>query len=261
MIPQIQFNLNFKNKTVLLMGITNPIGLATIPILASLGAKVIFSDTERKIVRDLEKQLRTRGYHNVWGVVVDFSRPENVRRLVKQAINRSKVLDVFINCFQVNSFIPTEKIGRSDWDRVLMINLKRFFLSCQAVVPVMKSQRSGKIVTLCDEDGRQGIVSSRDILYSISMGGLFAFTYSLAFELGPYNINVNAVAPGALKDYFLLYFKDKDKERFKRFLAQTDLKRFGETLEAAYAVVFLASDWANFITGQVFGVNGGLSHN
>jgi len=261
MISQPQFKLNFKNKTILLTGATNPIGRATVSILASLGAKVIFSDTERRVVRDLEKELRKRGYRNVRGIVVDLSRPEGARRLIKQAMSRSKVLDAFVNCSQVDSFIPTEKIKHKDWDKILMINLKRFFLCCQAIVPVMKSQGSGKIVTLCDEDGRQGTVSSRDILYSISMGALFAFTYSLAFELGPYNINVNAVAPGALKDHSQFYFKDKNKEDLKRFLAQTDLKRFGEVLEAAYAVVFLASDWANFITGQVFSVNGGLSHN
>ncbi len=163
-------------------------------------------------------------------------------------------LDVLVNNAGIYEVLPVEEISEAQWDRVLDVNLKGAFFCCQAVVPAMKRQGEGRIVSVASSAGKAGGTLA-GAHYSVSKAGVICLTKQLARELGPYGITVNAVAPGRIDTPMIRVASDEENEAFVR---RTPLGRLGTPEDVAGAVVFLASDAASFITGEIVDVNGGL---
>ena len=152
------------------------------------------------------------------------------------------------------SRVPLEQISLEEWDRVMAVNLRGIFLACRAVLPAMRQQGYGKIINISSSTVMSG--SPTRIHYVTSKAGVLGFTRTLASELGQYGITVNCVAPGVIKTRFAEALWGNEEIR-RRVVENNPMGRIGEPMEVAGAVVFLASDAASYINGEVLVIDGG----
>jgi len=185
---------------------------------------------------------------------VDVTRKEQIQEAVGQVLARWGRIDILVNNAGIYEVLPIEAISEEQWDRVLAVNLKGAFLCCQAVIPTMKRQGSGSIVSMASSAGKSGGTLS-GAHYAVSKAGVICLTKQLARELGPHGITANAVAPGRIDTPMIHLASDEENEAFR---LRTPLGRLGTPEDVAGAVVFLVSDEASFITGEIVDVNGGL---
>jgi len=187
-------------------------------------------------------------------VKVDVSCANEIKSMVKNVLDKLGRIDILVNNAGICFLTPLEEISEEEWDRVMDVNLKGTFLCSQAVLRVMMTQKSGKIVNIASIAGKTGgiVVGAH---YSASKAGVICLTKSLALRLAPYGVNVNAVAAGTIKSQMTDAFPaDKRTE-----LAQSvPLGGFGDAQDVANAVLFLVSDKAKYITGEIVDINGGL---
>jgi 3-oxoacyl-[acyl-carrier protein] reductase len=176
-----------------------------------------------------------------------------VQQLVTETISKFGRIDILINnagIIRRGNFVEHEQ---QEWEKVLGVNLGGTFNCSQEVVPLMIKQGGGKIINITSIAGKVGDLASAPS-YGASKGAINTFTFSLARELAPYGINVNAIAPHAIETEMSAEWSE---EKRRQIIESIPLKRLGTPTEVAEAVAFLASDGANFITGEVLDVNGG----
>lgn len=245
--------MKLKNKVAIVTGSSRGIGRATAIELAKEGCKVVINYKKGKEVA--QSVLKEIGEDNGMSVQADVSKKEDVKRLIKETLNKFRKIDILIN----NAGIVTPKkfleLAEEDWKKTLDVNLLGVFLCSQAVASHMLKQKSGKIINVStirglNQSGRAGILD-----YSASKAAVINFTKTLSKELAPF-INVNCVAPGWVETEMN---KNLDPEFRKDETDKTYLKRFAKPEEIAKAIVFLASDDASYITGEVLVVDGGYS--
>jgi len=187
-------------------------------------------------------------------VKLDISSRASVTHVVKQILKKYGRLDILVNNAGINKPTDFDKITEKDWDLVLNTNLKGSFMLSQAIFPIMKKQRYGRIINISSTSGQYG--GPRTVHYAVSKAGLIALGHCFARFGAPYNITNNNIAPG------LIVTEMGDKmiktKQGEKILENTLLKRPGTTKEVADLTVFLASNESSYITGQTFNVNGGL---
>jgi NAD(P)-dependent dehydrogenase (short-subunit alcohol dehydrogenase family) len=203
-------------------------------------------------LRELAAELVDTGCE-VLQLTADVANSESVRHLVGQVVEHFGGLDILVNNAGIIRDNLISNITEQDWDQVLDINLKGAFLCCQAVFPTFKQQRSGKIVNIVS---RAWLGSIGQANYTASKGGLVSLTRSLSLEFARFQINVNAVAPGAIDSPMTRGLPAEARERLIRM---QPTGKMGRVEDIAAAVAFLASNDAEFITGQVLHVDGGKS--
>ncbi|MBW1742275.1 MAG: 3-oxoacyl-[acyl-carrier-protein] reductase [Deltaproteobacteria bacterium] len=184
---------------------------------------------------------------------IDVSSREDVQGLFNQIVEEAGRVDVLVNNAGVTADGLLVRMKEEDWDRVLDINLKGAFYCTQAVAKTMMKQRSGRIINMASVVGVMGNAGQAN--YVASKAGLIGLTKSVARELAPRGITVNAVAPGFIQTSMTAELSEKVKEAM---LTQIPLGRMGQSEDVAEAVAFLASEEAAYITGQVIHVNGGM---
>jgi 3-oxoacyl-[acyl-carrier protein] reductase len=185
----------------------------------------------------------------------DVCQESEIRRLVKSAADELGPIDILVN--NAGSLVERMKIHEitgEKWDAILNVNLKSAMLCSQAVVPSMMERRAGAIVNVVSIAGRNGGGPGAGA-YAAAKAGLIAFTKSLARELGPHGIRVNAVSPGVIDTPFHEVFSTP--EMMRNFAATIPLGRVGVPMECATAIAFLASNAASFVVGETIEVNGG----
>ena len=248
-------NVRFDNKTTLVTGASSGIGRATAIEFAKAGAKVIVHYNESKqAAEEVVKKIKEEG-GEATAIMADVSKKEEVKSLVEEVMKVYGSIDILVN--NAGSLIQRENLETMDetlWDRVMDVNLKSIFLVSQAVIPVMKSQKYGKIINLTSIAARMGGGVGAGH-YSASKGAILTLTKNMAKELAPYNIHVNAISPGIIDTRFHERFTSR--ELFNKFKEQVVLKRAGTAEECAYPILFLASNYANYILGETIEVNGG----
>jgi NAD(P)-dependent dehydrogenase (short-subunit alcohol dehydrogenase family) len=213
--------------------------------LAAEGCDVALNDLEARFTAPYAEQIAAEG-RDVFEVIGDVTERVHAEELVHGAIARWGRVDIMVNCAG-GSAGPYHHdiltITDDEWDRTLALNLRPTFLCSQLVVPGMMERRDGKIVNIASATWAGGVAP-----YSISKSAVVAFTRGLATEMGPYNINVNAIAPGATKTRFRPPPEMADR---------VPLGRVNEPDDIAAAVVFLASEESRNISGQLITVAGG----
>lgn len=244
--------MSLKGRVALVTGAARGIGKAIALALAQEGADVIVTDVDLKRAEEVAEQISSRG-RRAKATGVDIARREEVNGLIREALAQSGRIDILVNNAGIIKRGSLEDHSEKDWDKVIAVNLKGTFNCCQVVVPIMKKQGSGKIVNISSVAGKVGDITSAPS-YGTSKGGINAFTKSLARELAPYGINVNAVAPHAIETEMSAEWPE---EKRREIISQIPLGRLGRPEEVAAAVVFLVSDGADFITGEILDVNGG----
>lgn len=247
-------NLGLTNRVALVTGGSRGIGKAVVLLLASHGAKVVVnyvSDEEAAAATVAEAE--TRGGEAV-AIRADVSSLAEGERVVKEAVERFQRLDFLICNAGIWEGAAVESIPEELWDRTMDTNLKGTWSVCRAAAPVMKQQRFGRIVIVSSTAGQRGeaFVSN----YAASKGGQIAFTKSLSSELAPSGINVNSVAPGWVEtDMTRDVFSDTASR--EAILQTIPVGRVATPEDIAGPIVFLCSQWAGNITGEVLNVNGG----
>ncbi|MCX6739442.1 MAG: SDR family NAD(P)-dependent oxidoreductase [Candidatus Parcubacteria bacterium] len=238
-----------KDKVAIVTGGRQGIGLGIALALAKEGCHVVVSDIDQNDCDVVAEKIKMEGVKSI-GVKCDVSKKDEVDAMVAQTMQEFGKLDILVNNAGIFPFVPFEKMQESDWDKVMNVNLKSIFLTSQASAKVM--QQGGKIVnisSIASVVGFEGLVH-----YCASKGGINGMVRALALELAPRKINVNVVAPGAIETPGA---SGGTEEMKQQTIAMIPAKRYGQPEDIANAVVFLASDKADYITGQVLVVDGG----
>ncbi|OGD16605.1 short-chain dehydrogenase [Candidatus Atribacteria bacterium RBG_19FT_COMBO_35_14] len=244
--------MNLVDKVAIVTGAGRGIGKAIAIALAREGANVIVNDIDIQTAEEVVKEIKSLGWKAL-AIRVDVSDSKEVNQMVQLALKKFKRVDILVNNAAIIKRGSIEDLTEEDWDKVIDVNLKGAFNCMKAVVGIMKKQRYGKIVNISSIAGKIGDLASAPC-YGASKAGMICLAKSLARELAAYNINVNVVAPHAIKTDMS---KEWSEEKRKNIVANIPLGRMGEPEDIAEAVAFLVSDKAKFITGEVLDVNGG----
>jgi len=221
--------------------------------LAKLGAQVIIASRNKTRGIKTEHKINLKGYKAIY-IATDISKIDDINSMVEKVVKRFGKVDILINSAGINIRNSIEKYKEEDWDKILDTNLKGVFFCCQKVGEVMVRQKYGKIINIGSVAGEQ-VLPLRSI-YNASKAGVHLISKSMAIEWAKYNINVNVVAPGIIKTP--LTEKILEDSIWKNiYLNKTPLRRPGNPEEVANIVVFLVSDAANYITGQIIFIDGG----
>ena len=243
-----------EGKNALVTGGSQGIGAAASLELAREGANVCLTyrkhDTEAKKYAD---EIREMG-RKALAIKCDISSFAEAENVVKTAIDEFGGLDILVNNAGMNWDGVSWKMSEEQWDRVIEVNLKGYFNFTRQVAPIFKDQKYGKIINITSINGLRGKFGQSN--YSASKAGIIGFTKAVAKELGAFNVNVNAVAPGLIETTMLKESDSRDKI-IEMAMNEIVLKRVGQPEDLANVVVFLASDKARHVTGEVIKVDGG----
>lgn len=238
-----------KDQTAIVTGGGQGIGRAICGIFAEEGASVVVVDIDEAGAGETAGQLNREG-RAAKAVRADVSSGAEIEALVDGVLEDSGRVDILVNNAGLAVFRSVEECTEEEWDRVMAVNLKGPFLLAKALLPTMKAQQSGAVINLASVAGKTGGVVS-GAPYSVSKAGIECLTKSLARELAPHGVRVNAIAPGII-DTALTAHHDQS------FVDAIPLGGKGEPRDVAEAALFLASDRSRHITGEILDVNGGL---
>jgi len=247
----------FEGRVALVTGGGRGIGAATAARFAADGARVVISDLDLEPAEAVAAEIRRQGGQAL-AVACDVTDRTPVESLVERAVNEYGGLDILVTCAGILRDNLIHKMTDSDWDLVVDTHLKGTFLCAQAAQRVMVPARRGRMVFLSSNSalGNRGQVN-----YSAAKAGIQGMARTLAIELGPFNINVNAVAPGFIETRMTRAVAERtgiDYEDLKRAAAErTPLRRIGRPEDIAGLITFLCSDDAGFVTGQTIYATGG----
>lgn len=183
----------------------------------------------------------------------DLSKPEEVHRLFEEIHEKLGNVEVLVNNAGTASQGLLQDVTDDEYDRIMDTNMRSTFLCCREVLPEMISRRSGSILNISSMWGQVG--GSTEVVYSAAKAAVIGFTKALAKEVGPSNIRVNCIAPGVIDTKMNSFHTS---ETMQALADETPLERIGMPEDIAYAALFLCSEGADFITGQVLGINGGM---
>ncbi|MFQ6065777.1 MAG: SDR family NAD(P)-dependent oxidoreductase [bacterium] len=244
--------MRLKNKVAIITGSARGIGKAIAQRFLREGVAVAINDVDLERAEEIVREAESKR-QKVLSVRADVSNEKEVEEMVDKVYSKFGRIDILVNNAGIIKRGSTEDHSYEDWDRVIAVNLRGTYNCSKAVIPIMKRQGCGKIVNISSVAGKVGDIASAPS-YGPSKGGINALTKSLARELAGYGICVNAVAPHAIETEMSGEWSD---EKRRKLIAQIPLGRLGRPEEVAAAVLFLASDEASFITGEILDVNGG----
>jgi 3-oxoacyl-[acyl-carrier protein] reductase len=245
--------LRLKDRVAIVTGASRGIGRSIAQTFAQEGAKIAVNYiTSEKEAKQLEEEINKQG-GQAFHLKADVSKASDVKQLVKATLDRFGRIDILVN--NAGVLFPEDFLAADEsvWDKTMDINLKGAYLCSREVAPVMLNQKKGKIINISSNSGLYHPSAMRYVEYVTSKAGMNGLTKALALRLGPY-VTVNAICPGYIKTEMVAH---NDPEVEKRLIDETALHRFGKPEEVAAAAVFLASDEADFITGELLIVAGG----
>ena len=246
--------IRIDGKVALVTGAAQGIGEAIARRFAAAGAHVVAADLNADGVEKLAAELRAaRG--SAEGRGLDVRSDEDVRTLVGDIVSGYERIDVLVNCAGIIPVIPVEDISSADWDEVIAVNVKGVFFATRAVMTAMEKQGAGRIINIASNAGKMGSVIA-GVHYAASKAAVISLTKSFAQRLAPKGIRVNAVSPGPVRTRAVETMSPPDTERLR---SNVPVGRIGTPEEIAAAVLFLASDQADFVAGEIFDVDGGIT--
>jgi NAD(P)-dependent dehydrogenase (short-subunit alcohol dehydrogenase family) len=246
--------MRFSGQTAVVTGAGRGMGRAVALGLAKEGAQVVVAELDQPFADQVVAEIEAAGGRAL-AVTVDIAVVDAVRSLFKQSVDAFGTVDILVNNAGIGIAKPLVEYTEADWNRQLDVNLKGMFFATQEAARLMIPKRRGKIVNFAST---AAFVSSStpETAYDISKGGVRQLTISVAAELAPHNINVNAVAPGTIMTELTLKVLDTE-EKMARASAKIPLGRLGKPEDIVGPVLFLCSSDADYVTGHVLVVDGG----
>ena len=255
----MRFN-DLKGKTVIVTGGARGIGRAVVQSFAEAGADVVIADLRSEDAKTAALNTTETFHRRVVAVQTDVTKREDVERLRDEALGLFGKIDVLVNCAGWDRLLPFLKTTPDLWQKVISINFLGIVNTCHVILPHMVERKQGAIVNISSDTGRVG--SFGEAIYASSKAAIMAFSKTIAREHARDHIRVNVVSPG-LCDTPLIDEMRADDEFTAKILGSIvnfiPMKRLGKPEEVAPMVLFLASEAASYITGQVFSINGGLN--
>jgi NAD(P)-dependent dehydrogenase (short-subunit alcohol dehydrogenase family) len=249
-------DLSLMGNKAIVTGARSGMGRSTALLLAEAGADLALADlvVDDGQIDSLSQQIKELG-RDVFVVQADVSKKQDVDNLFEQMIKRFGRIDICVNNAGIGSADAITELSESEWDKVIDVDLKSVYLCGQLAAREMIKNKQGNIVNIASEFGLHGFPNRG--AYCAAKAGVINLTRVMAIELGPYNIRVNAVAPGVIKTP-LSWRRWNDPKLLQETEAEIPMGRMGEPEEVAAATLFLASDAASYITGQTLLVDGGV---
>ena len=249
--------MRLQNKVTVITGGGHGIGKAYAQRFAEEGAHVVIADIDEKAGQAVADTLGNAGL-STWARATDVRSYPSVEGLMRESVDRFGRIDVLLNnaAIYVTQQLwkgPVEELPLEEWDRVIEVNLKGVFLCSKAVIPIMKRQKSGKIINIASGTFFSG--SGNMPHYTTSKGGVVALTRVMARQLGPWNINVNCMTPGSTMSEEVV--NDEIVKRREAGITQRCFSRIEKPEDVVGTALFLASADSDFITGQLLVVEGG----
>jgi 3-oxoacyl-[acyl-carrier protein] reductase len=249
-----------KDKVVIITGGAHGIGKAYASAFGKSGARIVIADIDQSAADFVAEEISKTNLTSALALRTDVSDETSTKDMASHALERFGRIDVLINNAAVFSVVPMnrgriETIDPEEWDRLMAVNLRGLFFCCRAVLPTMRKQKSGKIITIASGTVFAGAAGR--IHYVTSKAATVGFTRTLAREVGDDNINVNCLAPGNTLS------EENPTEQMIKFRESSvglrALKRMQIPNDVVGAMLFLASPLIDFITGQTINVDGGIS--
>ncbi|MCD6122883.1 MAG: SDR family oxidoreductase [Spirochaetales bacterium] len=245
--------MKLKDTISIVTGAATGIGRATAIKFAEHGSTVILADINLDGIKKTSEIIEEKGYSGI-PIKIDLTSLSYIKSFTSKVISQFKRIDILVNNAGIFSTLPILEMTEQEWDLVMGVNLKGTFFLCKEILPIMIKQRSGKIINLSSLAAKRGGVTS-GINYAASKAGIISVTKCLAKFAASYGINVNAVVP-AFCDTNM--FRSLPKEKIESAIKGIPLGRPAQPEELADAILFLASDEASYITGEILDVNGGV---
>lgn len=245
--------IDLSSRVAIVTGAGRGIGYEIAKTLAAEGVATVITDIRQDLLDAAKSEWQIRGWRGAQ-LLCDVRNSTDNRAVVEAVIVEFGRIDILVNNAGVASGSRVETLSEETWDLNMDINLKGMFLMCQAVIPVMKHQRSGRILNAASFAAIMPSIGGA--AYAASKAGVHSFTRVLAGELGPYDITVNAYAPGMIPTE-MNRFAERPSEEQALLLDTLTLRRWGKPEDVANLICFLASDLAGYITGAMIDVSGG----
>ncbi len=242
-----------ENRVAIVTGAARGIGAATALLLARQGAKVAVCDIEAELTEKVSESIRAEGLQ-AQTFLCDVSKPSQTDKLVQDVVAAYGKIDILVNNAGICPRIPVDEMTEEMFDLMFGINLKPVFFLTRAAANVMKPQKWGRVVNISSTGGRIGGVHNTTV-YGGTKGGMLAMTKSLARHYAPYNILVNAIAPGAVDTRM---FENVQADAREEYIGTVPLKRMAKPIEIAHSIVHLCSEETTWVTGATLDVNGGV---
>ncbi|MCC3703399.1 SDR family oxidoreductase [Rouxiella badensis] len=261
-------NRDFSGKTVVITGACRGIGAGIAERFARDGANLVMVSNAERVFETAET-LRQQYGVDILPLQIDVTNEQQVQQLYQQALEKFGTVDVSIQNAGVITIDRFDRMPKQDFERVLAVNTTGVWLCCREAAKIMVKQRAGSLINTSSGQGRQGFIYTPH--YAASKMGVIGITQSLALELAPYNITVNAFCPGIIESEMWDYndrvwgeILSSDEKRYAKgelmaeWVQGIPLKRAGQPQDVAGLVAFLASDDARYLTGQTINIDGGL---
>ncbi len=249
--------MRLQNKVTVITGAGHGIGKAYAQRFAAEGAQVVIADIHEQAGQSVASALRESG-QSAWARTTDVRDYKSIEGLVHETLGRFGRIDVLLNnaAIYVTEQLwkgPVEELALEEWDRVMEVNLKGVFLCCRAIIPVMKTQKSGKIINIASGTFFSGTGNMPH--YTTSKGGVIALTRVMARQLGQWGINVNCLTPGSTMSEEVI--TDEVRRRRESSVRGRAFNRIELPEDITGTALFLASPDSDFMTGQLLVVEGG----
>jgi 3-oxoacyl-[acyl-carrier protein] reductase len=247
--------LDLSGKVALITGASSGIGAASAMVFAELGAHVTIGYYHNQTGAETVRDAIAAAGGKALSIKADVRQADDIEMLVRRTFEELGPVDILVN--NAGSLIERQSINQMTedrWDEVMNLNLKSAMLCSRAVAPSMIQRKSGAIINVASIAGRTGGGPGAGA-YSVAKAGLITFTKSLAKELAPHGIRVNAVSPGVIDTPFHQVFSTP--EMIRNFVSTIPLARVGKPLECATVIAFLASEAASYVVGETIEINGG----
>lgn len=244
-----------ESKTAIITGASSGMGKSMAILFAAEGANVVVADLKQEAIDEVVSQIKSAG-GNAIGVVCDVSTESAVQQLIETTTSKFSALDILINNAGImDDFKPVESVSNDLWNRVMAVNVSGPFYACRLAIPIMLKQGKGVIINISSVGGLYG--SRAGAAYTVSKHALIGLTKNIGWMYANKGIRCNAIAPGGVNTNIV---KNMQPDPFGMERCITDgarLTRMGEPEEIAKLALFLASDDASFVTGEVVTADGG----